>query len=916
MNGIMERKNIVIPWISICCLLFGMYTGFATEFNYEKLDWPFLVFWTVVLSAGAVALVLLWKPWVSGLFTVPALILAGIYGYSHTEELKEAADAIQILLSRQMAKYNGTAVAADAPGIINTWGLRWSLQERQMEMLFLLCSFFIAVYISIVTMRLSFRIYGLILPYTVVLVGLSVGASPGVRSVFFLFVGTALALYQVEHSEADSVRLAEKGTGIHLNIPWALAVLCLCIIFCTVASILLNNGTQEKILSHAKETLAWQHKKERQVKEFGKTVVNAMKTRLGVDNDGKLDNEPPEYGDKDVLVFTVDRKPAEDIYLRGFVGGVYSDGKWTSPWDSDELEEENQIHKIVMGEAWDNQPEGYGADYMQEKEDAQKLYLMELDTVGLMRTSNKSSDGLSGIFSQIIGLPPDAGNLRVQYPEVNWKLEYVRTGKISRYYYHPYFDRMEDTASKDVMQKVFNIRSALLYAAGGMWQIDQTIQKFSNSVEGKFYPMSIQQMQERADIFGEWAEEDGRDWSSLSSANIQLRDDVLKSYLAYARRKYTKVPGELKRFTEFADSQGIYGETAADIAVQIRACLWNQAAYSKKLKAVPRKEDYVEYFLLEQKKGFCEHFATAGTLLFRHYGIPAKFVSGYRIPVEAFVDNGDGTYTANVQDSYSHAWSEVLVGSLGWYPMEMTPGAAGVVRGQYDEEETGLTEPSEPTPTQEPIETATPGPTAAESPQAKDSVFPSQKGGMDDGKIAPVLWGAIAAVVFFLLCLSAWGWCRYSRGKYSRSLKRLEGKNSRAVRIMTEGLLCFLTDCGMRGCDRMTEKEWIAQAFIMAEGGEAAVAALSGTAPAGQPDITVANLSGTAPAGQSDMDRMRQSIEKAFFSNEAVTPKEREEFINICDALTGKILQRLEGFHKFTILFFGWRKQFAEWKKL
>ena len=138
---VMEKKNIIIPWISICCLLFGMYTGFATEFSYSKFNWWFLVVWTAVLSAAAVLLVLQWKPWISALLTIPALILAGLYGYSHMEELKRAADAAQMLLSRQMAKYNGTAVLSDAPGMVDTWGVRESLEEGQMEMLFLLCVF-------------------------------------------------------------------------------------------------------------------------------------------------------------------------------------------------------------------------------------------------------------------------------------------------------------------------------------------------------------------------------------------------------------------------------------------------------------------------------------------------------------------------------------------------------------------------------------------------------------------------------------------------------------------------------------------------------------------------------------------------------------------------------------------------------
>lgn len=883
----MEKKNIIIPWISICCLLFAMYTGFATEFHYGELDWRFLAVWTVVLSGIAVLMVLLWKPWISGLMTVPALALAGLYGYSHKEKLQEAVDVVQMLLSHQMAKYNGTAVADDpfavAPGIAMVWGTEEGLQERQMEMLFLLCGFFAAVYLAIVTMRLSFRIYGLIIPYTVVLAGLSMGASPGMGSVLLFFVGTALALYWVEHSEANALGHREEGGGIYRKIPWAFVALCLCILFCTTASIFMNKGTQKGVLSHAKATLEWQHRKERQLRELGNNIIKAVKARFGVDNDGRLDNDSPEYRDKDVFIFTMDRKPEEDIYLKGFVAGDYDNGRWTSEWGEAESELEETIHQLVRGSDQRNWMQSDERKKLRDKEDTQKLYLMEMDAVGLKRTSQGE-----------VGLQPCA--------EVNWKLEYVGAGKGGRNYYHPYFDWMEETEIGDESQKsdAASVRSSILYDNRGMWQIDRVINRFSNPVRGKFYPVGIQQVQQRLNALEEWPE-DFRDWSALPSENILFSDDVLNTYVDYARKRFVKVPGHLQRFIEFADDLGVYGETTVDIAVQIRDGLWKQASYSKNLEAVPGGEDYVEYFLLEQRKGFCEHFATAGTLLFRHYGIPAKFVSGYRIPMEAFVDNGDGTYTAGVQDSYSHAWSEVLVGGLGWYPMEMTPGAAGVVRGQHEEEE-NIKSP-EPEPTPEASETTAPEASATESPEPSPGTVPLQKGGTDNGWMASVFWGIAAAAAFILLCLSVWIWCRHSRGRYTRSLKKSKGKNSSAIRIMTEGFLCFLADCGIRGCDKMTEKEWIGQAFILAEGEKA--------------DISDAG-SGTLArkSSQEDMDKMRQSIEKAFFSNEVITDGECGEFLKICDSLAEKILLQLKGWPKFFILFSGWRKQFAEWKKL
>ena len=61
------------------------------------------------------------------------------------------------------------------------------------------------------------------------------------------------------------------------------------------------------------------------------------------------------------------------------------------------------------------------------------------------------------------------------------------------------------------------------------------------------------------------------------------------------------------------------------------------------------------------------HFASAGTLLLRALGVPARYVSGYIADVTA----GE---TVDVPDQNAHAWVEIYLRGYGWYPVEMTPG--------------------------------------------------------------------------------------------------------------------------------------------------------------------------------------------------------------------------------------------------
>jgi len=79
--------------------------------------------------------------------------------------------------------------------------------------------------------------------------------------------------------------------------------------------------------------------------------------------------------------------------------------------------------------------------------------------------------------------------------------------------------------------------------------------------------------------------------------------------------------------------------------------------------------DSVAYFLFEEKAGYCEHFASAMTVMARSLGIPARVVTGY----------AGGSYNPftglwEVKQSDAHAWVEVYFGSMGWVSFDPTPG--------------------------------------------------------------------------------------------------------------------------------------------------------------------------------------------------------------------------------------------------
>jgi len=71
--------------------------------------------------------------------------------------------------------------------------------------------------------------------------------------------------------------------------------------------------------------------------------------------------------------------------------------------------------------------------------------------------------------------------------------------------------------------------------------------------------------------------------------------------------------------------------------------------------------DPVEEFLFKQRRGFCEHYASAFAILMRAAGVPARVVNGYL--GDNFNPTGD-FYT--IRQSDAHAWTEVWLAGQGW----------------------------------------------------------------------------------------------------------------------------------------------------------------------------------------------------------------------------------------------------------
>jgi hypothetical protein len=78
-------------------------------------------------------------------------------------------------------------------------------------------------------------------------------------------------------------------------------------------------------------------------------------------------------------------------------------------------------------------------------------------------------------------------------------------------------------------------------------------------------------------------------------------------------------------------------------------------------------EAMVEF--LEERRGFCQHFAATMAMLARAVGIPSRVVTGFLNPSEAGEDGDDYIFTSHDL----HAWPELYFSGVGWVRFEPTP---------------------------------------------------------------------------------------------------------------------------------------------------------------------------------------------------------------------------------------------------
>ncbi|MBY6038574.1 transglutaminase domain-containing protein [Fictibacillus nanhaiensis] len=172
-----------------------------------------------------------------------------------------------------------------------------------------------------------------------------------------------------------------------------------------------------------------------------------------------------------------------------------------------------------------------------------------------------------------------------------------------------------------------------------------------------------------------------------------LKEEQLKAstnqYPQYITDTYLQLPETLpERVKDLAQKETASQPTIYDKVKTIEGYFAKNAyGYNTIEVAVPKgDEDYVDQFLFDTKKGYCDNFSTSMVVMLRSIGIPARWVKGFT-PGTFERTGEDGLREHTVTNANAHSWVEVYFSGIGWVPFEPTRGFDNPFQPEEDKED-------------------------------------------------------------------------------------------------------------------------------------------------------------------------------------------------------------------------------------
>jgi transglutaminase-like putative cysteine protease len=116
-----------------------------------------------------------------------------------------------------------------------------------------------------------------------------------------------------------------------------------------------------------------------------------------------------------------------------------------------------------------------------------------------------------------------------------------------------------------------------------------------------------------------------------------------------------------------ADEAGLRGQPPHTVAQRLERFFADRFGYSLTLTREGGSARRLGDFLLTDRRGHCEYFATATVLLLRHAGVPARYATGYAVQEYSALEH---QYV--VRARHAHAWALAWIDGR-WQELDTTP---------------------------------------------------------------------------------------------------------------------------------------------------------------------------------------------------------------------------------------------------
>lgn len=385
------------------------------------------------------------------------------------------------------------------------------------------------------------------------------------------------------------------------------------------------------------------------------------------------------YTGKTMFKIKSDSSTLNPIYLRSFVASEYNGNRWLDLTDKTYSSYKNMWSILAENSFY---PQSMFADFSLLCDPALSRVDLRIENVDINKKVFLASPNL--IFSE----SPDLSKTNVKYDDTYtvsgfYGLDsYAQTIiKNSDRNMRVYTDHVGD----DIYDTLYNGNFSFDFDMTSYYSSDGVIEKsVLDEVNEKLYVYSSMEKQYRQFVLENYLSYPDNIGEYFQDVDFY---DVSRTYKSFSY--YSSYYDESKNLVEDNDHM-LYDSNVVDnyynyVIEYVRNFLHENAEYTLKPGTTPYGSDFVDYFINVNHQGYCVHFATAATLMLRHFGIPTRYVEGYFISVDD-MNITDSEGYAFIPDSRAHAWTEVYYPLVGWTVVDFTPSYSdGSVPPENDE---------------------------------------------------------------------------------------------------------------------------------------------------------------------------------------------------------------------------------------